>query len=182
MKANKSFVSFFTVVAVFLAFFPFVTTFNEVLARLAESTGFYHWIQAWIVPVEVRMVSVMLSPFAIKLQVYNGSSLWVNGSFAHVTWNCIGWQSILLLFITFLIGLQGNYTFLSRLEVIGIGILGTYLINLVRMAFIIGLFAYSHPLFAIVYHDVLAIVVTLAWLFLFWWFAYRYVLEERARR
>ena len=63
------------------------------------------------------------------------------------------------------------------LLIVLIGVLGTYLINIFRMAFIVGLFAYSHPLFAIVYHDVLSIVVTLGWLFFFWWFAYKYVLE-----
>jgi exosortase/archaeosortase family protein len=176
MKARKSINYVFTVFAVLLAFFPFLTTFNEMMTRFAETLGFYRFIQAWVVPIEVKMVAVLLSPLAIKLTVYNESAMLVNGRFAHITWNCIGWQSMLLLCITLLIGLQGNYSFSSRIEVILIGIVGTYLMNILRMAFIVGLFVYSLPLFAIIYHNILAIVATLSWLFCFWWFCYTYIL------
>jgi hypothetical protein len=37
----------------------------------------------------------------------------------------------------------------------------------------------SRPLFAVVFHDYLAAIVTIVWLVVFWWFAYKFVLVEK---
>jgi len=33
--------------------------------------------------------------------------------------------------------------------------------------------------FRVVYHDYLAAITTVIWLFFFWWFSYSFVLEEK---
>lgn len=181
MNYKKQLRNFFIVLTIFLAFFPFITTFNEVGARIVQNLGFSQWLQQWIVPIEVKMISSLLMPFGVKLALHGDSTIEANGILAHVTWNCIGWQSLLLVGLSLIMGLQGSYTRSSKLQAIAIGILGAYIINLFRMAIVIGLLVYSQPLFAFVYHDILAIIVTIFWLFLFWWFAYRFVLEEEQK-
>jgi len=178
MKEKRTFAIIFALLAVFLAILPFLVTFNEVLTRIVERLQFYMWVQEKIVPVEVKMVAVLVSPFKINF-VAHSNGMTVNGIYAGMTWNCIGWQSLLLLIITLVVGLRGSYTLSSKLETIMIGLLGTFLVNLLRLALIVILLAYSRPLFAVVYHDYLAAIVTILWLFVFWWFSYSFVLEEK---
>ena len=96
-----------------------------------------------------------------------------------ITWNCLGWQSLVLLLVSLFVGLRGQYTKLSLLEVAGIGILGIFWLNIFRMVFTILLAVHAAPLFRIVFHDYLAAISTVIFLFGFWWFAYSYVLETK---
>ncbi len=136
------------------------------------------WVQERIVPLEVKMVGVLVRPLGINYLAHQ-NGMTVNGTYAGMTWNCLGWQSLLLFLITLLVGLRGNYTLGSKIEAVVIGLLGTFLVNLLRLVLIVLLLGYSRPIFAVVYHDYLAAVVTIFWLFAFWWFSYSYVLEER---
>ena len=181
MKEKRTFAIIFALFAVLLAILPFLVSFNEVLTHLVEKFQLYMWVQNKIVPMEVKMVGVLVSPLGIDYVAYrNGMS--VNGTYAQLTWNCLGWQSLLLLIITLVVGLRGNYTLSSKIEAVLIGFLGTFLINLFRLTIIIILLAFFRPLFAILYHDYFAAVVTVAWLFGFWWFSYSFVLEEKRGR
>ena len=177
MREKRTFAIIFALLAVFLAVLPFLVTFNEALTHLVEKFRLYMWVQERIVPLEVKMVGVLVKPLGINYLAHQ-NGMTVNGIYAGMTWNCIGWQSLLLLIITLIVGLRGNYTLVSKIETILIGLLGTFLINLLRLVLITVLLAYSRPLFAVVYHDYLAAIVTILWLFGFWWFCYSYVLEE----
>lgn len=178
MREKKTFAIIFALLAIFLAVLPFLVSFNEVLTHLVEKFQLYMWVQERIVPLEVKMVGVLVSPFGVKYMAHpNGMT--VNGTYAEMTWNCLGWQSLLLLIITLIFGLRGNYTLASKMETVFIGLLGTFLVNLLRLTLIVLLLAYARPLFAVVYHDYLAAIVTITWLFFFWWFSYSFVLEER---
>ncbi|MBU3957024.1 exosortase/archaeosortase family protein, partial [Patescibacteria group bacterium] len=126
-------------------------------------------------PLEVKMVGVLVKPLGINYLAHQ-NGMTINGTYAGMTWNCIGWQSLLLLVITLIVGLRGNYTLASKIETVLIGLLGTFLVNLLRLTLIVVILAYSRPLFAVVYHDYLAAIVTILWLFVFWWFAYSFVL------
>lgn len=180
MREKKTFTIIFVLLAVLLAVLPLLVTFNEVLTKTVEHFGLYMWVQDRIVPMEIRMVSVLLSPLPINFAAYQEGFI-VNGTFLRMTWNCIGWQSLLLLTITVVVGLRsGSYTLLSKAEMVLIGLLGTFIINLIRLTFIVALFAISRPLYAVVYHDYLAAIVTIIWLFFFWWFAYSFVLKEKS--
>lgn len=158
---------------------PFLVSFNEALTKLVEQFALYNWMQKQIVPIQVRLVTVILSPFKLDLVPYL-DGFRVKGTYLRMTWNCLGWQSLLLLTITLIVGFgSGNYTRQSKLETMVIGLLGTFLVNLVRLSIIVWLFNFSRTVYAVVYHDYLAAIVTTVWLFYFWWFVYKYVLEEK---
>jgi len=176
MREKRTFAIIFALLAVFLAILPFLVTLNEILTHLVERFKLYMFIQERVVPLEVKMVGVLVSPLGINYLAHQ-DGMTVNGIYARMTWNCIGWQSLILLLTTFIFGLRGDYTLSSKIETVLIGFLGTFLVNLARLVLIILLLAYSRPLFAVVYHDYLAAIVTIIWLFFFWWFAYTFVLE-----
>ena len=85
----------------------------------------------------------------------------------------------MLLFATFITGMQGSFKTLSRVETIIIGVLGTYLINFARLA-IVGAFAITFgTLPAVIFHDYFSLLMLLVWFTFFWWFSFSYVLEEK---
>ncbi|MBI4100789.1 hypothetical protein HY439_03570 [Candidatus Microgenomates bacterium] len=181
MREKRTFAIIFALFAILLAILPFLVSFNETLTHLVEKLQLYMWVQNKIVPIEVKMVGVLVSPLGIDYVAYrNGMS--VNGIYAQLTWNCLGWQSLLLFGITLIVGLRGNYTFSSKIETVLIGLLGTFLINLLRITIIIIILAVSRPFFAILFHDYFAAIVTIIWLFFFWWFSYSFVLEEKQKK
>lgn len=179
MRQKQVFRTIFALLAILLVILPFLVSFNEALTKLVEKFALYSWIQDQIVPIEVKIVTLLLSMVGISVgAAQNG--FWVKGTFLEMTWNCIGWQSLLLLTITLVVGLKsGNFTHLSKLEAITIALLGTFIINLLRLTFIVILFTISRPIYAILYHDYLAAIITVVWLIFFWWFAYAHVLEEK---
>lgn len=180
MSQKKVFKLVLAALAVLLAVLPFVVSFNDLLTRIVERSGWYRWIQEKVVPWEVRMVGVMVKPLRIDFVAYP-EGFTANGIYAKLSWNCLGWQSLLLFLITLPVGFRGgNYTFLSKSEDFLIGILGTFLVNLMRITFTVVLLVVSRPLYAIVFHDYLAAIMTIIWLVVFWWFSYAFVLEEKA--
>lgn len=180
-KTKSTFLTLFLIAAVILLMLPFFTTFNEFLTKIIEHSALYQPIQKYIVPFFAKMIGVLLLPFGVKFTAYL-DGMEINGVPMGLTWNCLGWQSLVLLLVTFLTGLTGNYTKFSKFECIMIGILGTFLVNIFRITFTSLLAAYWGQLFAIVFHDYFATFITLIWLFVFWWFSYAFVLKEREYR
>lgn len=181
-KQKRVFKIALAALVIMLAILPFVVSINDILTRLVERAGWYMWIQQKIVPWEIRLVGVMIKPLGIKF-IAHPEGFTANGTYAKLSWNCIGWQSLFLFLITIPIGFKGGeFTFFSKVEAFLIGILGTFLINLLRIAFTIILLVVSRPLFAVVFHDYLAAIMTIVWLVVFWWFSYAFVLEEKAVR
>ena len=177
MNQKKVFKLALAALAILLMILPFVVSINDLLTRTIEKFGWYLWIQKKIVPWEVRLVGVIVKPLKINFIAYQ-EGFSANGTYAKLSWNCIGWQSLLLFLLTLPVGFKGGeYTFFSKLEAFLIGILGTFLINLLRIAFTVILLVVSRPLFALVFHDYLAAIMTIVWLVVFWWFAYTFVLE-----
>lgn len=125
MEQKQTFKLLLAALAIMLVLLPFMTTLNELMTRVAESSRLYMAIQNVVVPWEVKMIGVLLSPFRFDF-VAHPSGMTVNGRYVGITWNCIGWQGSLLLGITFLAGFQGSYTRLSKLQAVLIGILGTF--------------------------------------------------------
>ena len=159
---------------------PFLVAGNDILTQIVEKNILYVWIQNNIVPIEAKMMGAILMPFGYKYAFSpTNSVIVVNGLNMGITWNCLGWQSFLLLFISLVVGFRGRYKTLSILEALGIGILGTFWLNIARMIFTILLAVHAQPLFRIVFHDYLAAGTTVIWLFGFWWFVYSFVLTER---
>lgn len=182
MREKKTFKTLFILLAIALVALPFVTTFNSFLTTVVENTRLYRFVQETILPWEVRMTGVVLQFLRISVQAGPDTLYLVQGSqkvAVYIAWNCIGWQSLLLFLVSLAVGLQGDFTRFSKLMVITIGFFGIFLLNIFRLVTVaVGIF-YINDLFALILHDYLAALVTIAWLFGFWWFAYSFVLEER---
>ena len=182
MKEKQTFAVIFALFALSLAILPFLVSFNDLLTQILEKNLFYGFIQSSVVPQEAKVMGAILIPFGYQFGVaQNAQGIVVNGILMGLTWNCLGWQSFLLFLVTLLVGLRGKYQRLSILEAIGIGILGTFWVNIFRMIFTIILAVHLPAVFRIVFHDYLAAIVTVIWLFIFWWFAYSFVLEEKMK-
>lgn len=178
---KKTFKSLFLVLAVILLILPFVTTFNEFLTRVVMSIKFYRFIQDLVVPIQVKMITVILRMFGITAYpgittVSFGKAI---GNSVEISWNCIGWQSLILLLISLFTGLQGPYKIQSKLQTVAIGFLGTFLMNLGRITIVILIAYYFGRVAGMVFHDYFSTIMTIAWLFFFWWFSFNYVLEKR---
>lgn len=162
---------------------PLVTTFNDLLTAWAMQLGANTPLQA-IVPTEARMVVSLLGLMGIRAAA-SGSHLvvWDGGGSMHtlfISWNCIGWQSLLLLGVSFFSGLRGPQPLTSRIQVIVIGVAGTMLLNLMRVAAVAGLEASWGHLPALIFHDYGGTILVIGWLFAFWIVAQRWILVASA--
>ncbi len=179
-KQKKVFIYILLVFSLVLLSLPFIVTANDVLTLIVEKNVFYLWVQDNIVPLEAKMMGAILMPFGYEYGFSpTNSSIVVNGLVMGITWNCLGWQSFLLLFVSLLVGFRGKYKKLSILEALGIGILGTFWLNIFRMIFTILLAVHAPSIFRIIFHDYLAAGTTVIWLFVFWWFSYSFVLVTK---
>jgi exosortase/archaeosortase family protein len=183
---KATFKKLFAAVAILLAVLPFIVTFSAALTSFFNKIGWYIALQRFVVPFEARLVAVLLRVVNIRGVVTPGSNFAMllerpGQSYLPVSleWNCLGWQSLVMLGLTLATGLRGNWKLLSKLEVVLVGILGTFLVNLFRMAFITALAYYVNEIAARIIHDYFAAFAALIWLIFFWWFSYSFVLEER---
>jgi exosortase/archaeosortase family protein len=170
------------VVVFILMSLPLFTTFNEILTKIVETTGLYDWLTKWIVPFETRAVSLVLQPLGVNskptishlfIERPDGSSTGI-----YFSWNCLGWQSGILLLLTLITGLSGPHKIFSKIETITLGISGTFLINLVRISTVVLVAYYFGQLPATIVHDYGGTLFTVLWFFFFWWFSYNFILEE----
>ena len=164
--------------AAFMLLTPFVATMDDLLAAIAQRFGLDAAV-AFIASPEARLVAVVLNLIGIGASS-DGPNITVAG--AHpielvIGWNCVGWQGLVLLGLTFLVGLRPQDGFEARLHVVTIGVLGTVIINLARIAVVSILAARVGYYPAIFVHDWAATIVTAMWLTGFWLFAQRWILD-----
>lgn len=182
LDQKQTFVNIFLILVLVLLAMPFMTTFNDVLTRIVMRLDVYKVIQDYVVPWEVRMVGVILWPFGFQPSVV-GEYLAIGKSepfLIEIAWNCIGWQSLLFFIITTFVGLQGDrYTNFSKGKALVIGLLGTFLVNLGRIAVVAVVAYYFGQNIAIIFHDYGSTLVVIVWLFAFWYFSYSFVLESK---
>lgn len=166
--------------AILLMILPFVTTFNEFLTRIVEVTGLDVILTDWVVPIEARLIAVLLGLVGIPSQVSTTSVYLDKGGFflpVYINWNCVGWQSFILYAITLATGIQGPFTRASKLEAVILGFLGTFLINLLRITSVAVVAYHFGQLPALIYHDYGGTILILVWLFAYWYFSHGWVLE-----
>jgi exosortase/archaeosortase family protein len=166
-----------------LMLLPLVTTFDDLLTTWAMQLGANSPLQT-IVPVEARMVVGLLGLFGIHAAA-SGSHLvvWDGAGIMHtlfISWNCIGWQSLVLLGVSFLSGLRGRHSLEARIQVIVIGVGGTMLLNLLRVAAVATIAATVGVTPAVLFHDYGGTILVVAFLFCFWIFAQRWLLGPAA--
>jgi exosortase/archaeosortase family protein len=164
-----------------LLILPFFSTFGELLTKAAMAAGFDAWLGQWIAPVEGRLVHGALALIGIQ-SAYDGSLLYVGtgvGSLAlYISWNCVGWQTVLFLVVSMATGLQGEYTLRSRLETVALGVVGIAILNILRIT-VVAVVAYVFgQIPAVIVHDYGSVIATVAFLMAFWAFAYNVVLER----
>ena len=178
MGEKKTFQNIFLFLAILLMVLPFMLTFNDILTRLAEKFVLYTWLQGKIVPLQIQLVGILVRPFGMSYVPFQDGML-VNGLPMKMTWNCLGWQSLLLFGASLLMGLRGSsYTWFSQIQVVILGLFGIFWVNLLRITFTVLLATFAMPVFRIVFHDYLAAITTVVFLIGFWWFSYSYVLEK----
>ena len=170
------------VASVALLILPFFSTFGELLTNAAMAAGFDAWLGQWIAPVEGQLVHGALALVGIP-SAYSGSLLYVGSGASslalYISWNCVGWQTLLFLGVSMATGLQGEYTLRSRLETVALGAAGIAVLNVLRIT-VVALVAYFFGrLPAVLVHDYGSVVATVAFLMAFWTFAYNVVLEQR---
>jgi exosortase/archaeosortase family protein len=167
-----------------LMLLPFVTTFDDLLTSWALQLGANNPLQG-IVPIEARMVVGLLGVVGIHAAA-SGSHIviWDAAGSMHtlfISWNCIGWQSLILLGISFFSGLRGQQSLEARAQVVLIGIAGTMLLNLMRVAAVAAIAATIGQTPAILFHDYGGTILVVGWLFVFWIFVQRWLLQAPAR-
>ncbi len=164
-----------------LMLLPLVTTFDDLLTTWALQLGANNPLQT-IVPVEARMVVGLLGLVGIHAAA-SGSHLvvWDGSGAMHtlfISWNCIGWQSLILLGVSFLSGLRGRHPVEVRVQVIVIGVAGTLLLNLLRVAAVAAIAATIGIAPAVLFHDYGGTLLVVGFLFAFWIFVQRWILGE----
>lgn len=170
--------------AILLMILPFVTTFNEFLTRIVETVGLDAILTDWVVPIEARMIAVLVGLVGIPAQVSPDSVYLDKGGFflpVYINWNCVGWQSFILYAITLATGIQGPFTRVSKFETVVLGFLGTFLINLFRITSVAVVAYHFGQLPAVIYHDYGGTLLILVWLFAYWYFSHGWVLEPLGR-
>ena len=158
---------------------PLVTTFNDLLTTWAMQLGANNPLQI-IVPTEARMVVGLLGLVGIHAAA-SGSYMvvWDGTGVMHslfISWNCIGWQSLVLLGVSLLTGLRGRHSLEARVQVMVIGVAGTMLLNLLRVAAVAAIAATVGVTPAVLFHDYGGTILVIAYLFVFWMFAQRWIL------
>jgi exosortase/archaeosortase family protein len=165
--------------AVTMVVLPFVTTFDDVLTAVGTRLGIAAPLQI-IVPVEVRLAVAALAILGIHAAAAGNQLVVWNASGAaqtlFISWNCVGWQSLIMLGLSLGIGLRGAMTWSSRLQVIVLGVTGTMLVNIARIAAVCVLATAAGYLPAILFHDYGGTLLLIAWLFAFWAIAFRWLI------
>lgn len=181
LSEKSTFKTLFLVLAVILLILPFITTFNEFLTSVVMKIRFYRIIQDFIVPYQVKMITSVLRLFGVTaypglVTISFGRAI---GQSVEISWNCIGWQSIVLLAISLFTGLQGPYKIATKIQTVIIGFIGTFLINIIRITIVILITYHVGKVAGMIFHDYFSTIMIIAWLFFFWWFSYNFVLERK---
>ncbi|OGD98656.1 hypothetical protein A3A49_01455 [Candidatus Curtissbacteria bacterium RIFCSPLOWO2_01_FULL_38_11b] len=177
LREKNRFSSLFLMVALLLMVIPFISTFNEFLTKILLNFKLYALLESVVVPYEAKVVAGFYNMLGITAAA-NNYGVWVKNMYLEIQWNCLGWQSVVLLIASYITGFQGKFTLSSRIEVIIIGFMGVYLINMFRIL-IVGLLAtFWGKYAAFIFHDWLSLVFVIGWFFAYWWFSYSFVLEE----
>jgi exosortase/archaeosortase family protein len=163
-----------------LMLLPLVTTFNDLLTTWAMQLGANTPLQD-VVPVESRMVVGLLGLVGIHA-ASSGSYMvvWDSAGAMHtlyISWNCIGWQSLILFAVSLVTGLRGDHRLSARAQVVCIGVAGTMLLNLLRVAAVAAIAATAGVTPAILFHDYGGTLLVIGFLFGFWIFAQRWILD-----
>ena len=162
---------------------PFITTINEFLTKAVIELRLDRILTEWVVPTEVRFIALILQPFGITTEVTDVALyLYRPGSAfpipVYISWNCVGWQSFILFGITLVTALQGRIPRRRKLQVIALGLLGTFWMNLLRMSSVALVAYFFGRLPAVIFHDYAGTLMILVWLVVFWYALFTHFLSD----
>uniref|UniRef100_A0A7J3I737 Exosortase/archaeosortase family protein n=1 Tax=Ignisphaera aggregans TaxID=334771 RepID=A0A7J3I737_9CREN len=170
---NRSIAIMIISASLILVTLPFYITFNELLTSIVKSIGLWYLIDTYISPIVAAMSSSLLRFMNIKA-TFSGSTIYIvehgNNIALYIAWNCIGWQSLIIfLTISYIALKESDMSRLEKIVTIILGIEGTVLINLFRIA-LVGLVAvYVGEIQAIIFHDYFGTLMSFIWLLGFWY-------------
>lgn len=165
--------------ALFLLLVPFLVTLNDVITRFVLQFKLYAVLESYLAPLEIHYVKSIVGLFGVIGEAKPGGLL-VGNQWLRFNWNCLGWQSMLLYFVSaFFAFRKTRFTMVSKLEALFLGILWVFWVNIMRISFLVILAVYAKPAFYIIFHDIFAAFVTVVFLFFYWWFAFRFVLQTK---
>src|SRR5256886_15628248 len=123
---------------------PFVATLYGARTAVGMRLGMAAPLQA-VVPAEVRVTVAILGLFGVHAASAGNQLVVWNSSGApqtlFISWNCVGWKSLILLDLSLTVGHRGPMTFATRIQDIALGVQGTLLINIARNNLVFGLAA-----------------------------------------
>lgn len=178
MGNKRALSAFLLFVSYFLLVMPLILVFNDVVTRVVNHFALYTILQKYLMPVEIHSTGYIVRLFGIDY-IPGKDNVFVNGRHLYMNWNCLGWQSLILYIGSMLIGLRGRFTLQSKLITVFMGLFGIFWVNIIRISVLLLLFVYAEPVYGVVFHDYFAAIVSILWLFVFWWFSYAFVLEEK---
>ena len=162
---------------------PFTTTFDELLTAATMQFGLAHPLLSLAAP-EARAVVAILGVLGVKAQAAGGELYvwdWSGQRQALlISTTCIGWQSLILLGLSCVVGLRGDNSREAKLQVLLIGVLGTVFVNLVRMTVVCLVAAEFGFWPAVLVHDYGGTLIIVVWLFAFWACVHRWILVSPA--
>ena len=180
-ERNGVYIGLLAATCAMLLVLPFVTTFDEFLTAATKQFGLVHPLLSLAAP-EARAVVAILRLLGVHAQAAGGEIYvwdWSGQRQALlISTTCIGWQSLILLWLSCLVGLRGGYSNEARIQVVVIGVMGTVLVNLIRMT-VVSLVAAGFGFWpAVLVHDYAGTLIIVAWLFAFWASAHRWILAS----
>jgi exosortase/archaeosortase family protein len=162
----------------------FFNSLNAIAVHVVSYTGIYRIIEQVVIPLEVQSTLFMLRILDIKatgagsvISVIHGSK-WQDFI---VTWNCTGWQSLVMLLISFITLIQFKGIFLKKAAIIFTGIIWMYFVNIIRITLQIGIFHKAGFAPAFVFHDYFAKTYLILMFCIFWIAVYNFVLKGEAQ-
>src|SRR3989338_7607712 len=173
-RREKNFSNLLILIILVLVLLPFITSLQDFLTKFIMEVKIYRVIQDLIVPYELAVLSTLLNLLGIASKSGLTYVAYVKNNRPEViflAWNCIGWQSLMLFIVTLIGGLMGNFTRLSKLQVLAIGILGTYLVNILRLTLVVVVYYLLERDVGVIFHNYISNVLTILWLFGFLWLA-----------
>ena len=166
-----------------LTILPLITTINDLLTQLALGSGLYKILEKYTVPVMVRLAGTVLEEIFKIETVISGSSIFMmTGGLPYeidIVWNCVGWQSFILLALALVTVLQGKYTLGSRIKCVVLGIEGVVILNIIRVTSTCLLLLNGGYGPAITFHDYFSTVLTFIWLSAFWYLSQNFILDYK---
>lgn len=183
-RARQTYLWLFIGLAFTLMVFPVLNSMNELMTQIALNLKGYRIIAQVIVPFEVRWVTAVLRLLGVDAYTTGEyvliKELGKQGRLVEIIWNCVGWQSLIMFLVTAGVAFQKKFTLVSKVKALLFGLIGTYMINIIRISIVILFFRSFDFRIAIIFHDYGAILTNTGWLFLLWWFCFNFVLEEKA--